>query len=118
MVLSAMPRSSSCLSSSPTIPSCSTMPSASTPSPVLPCDVGLRCVKTCMRTELIVFGTVDSIGIGGQGEEAVPSGDLDCQGKKELRIPPALSIPPDRNGAFPTRQQDQGLLGRSALVED
>src|ERR671911_11485 len=44
----------------------------------------------------IVFGTVDSIGIGSQGEEAVPSGDLDCQCKKELRIPPALSIPPDR----------------------
>src|SRR4029453_2478191 len=51
MVLSAMPRSSSFLSSCPTWPSCSTMPSGYTPRPVTPCDSFLRCVKMCMRVE-------------------------------------------------------------------
>src|SRR5262245_18148089 len=52
IVLSAMPRSSSFLSNCPTCPSCSTMPSGYVPSPVLPCDSFLRCVKTCIRVEL------------------------------------------------------------------
>src|SRR6476661_1644301 len=51
MVFSTMLRSSSFFSNCPTCPSCSTMPSGYVPSPVLPCDSFLRCVKTCMRVE-------------------------------------------------------------------
>src|SRR5678815_394115 len=51
MVLSAIPSSSILSSSLPTWPSCSTIPSGYTPSPVLPADSFLRCVKTCMRVE-------------------------------------------------------------------
>ena len=49
IVLSSMPSSFNLASSMPTWPSCSTMPSAKTPSPVLPSDSGFKCVKMCMR---------------------------------------------------------------------
>src|SRR5688572_16891340 len=52
MVFSVMPSSSSLSSSLPTWPSCSTMPSGYTPSPVTPCDSFFKCVKMCIRVEL------------------------------------------------------------------
>src|SRR5262245_17217305 len=51
MVLSVMPSSSSLSNSLPTCPSCSTIPSGYTPSPVFPSDSFFRWVKTCMRVE-------------------------------------------------------------------
>lgn len=51
MVLASRPSSVSLASTWPTWPSCSTMPSAYTPSPVLPSEAAFRCVKTCILVE-------------------------------------------------------------------
>ena len=50
-MFSAIPSSSSLSRNWPIWPSCSTIPSGYTPSPVLPWDSAFRWVKTCIRVE-------------------------------------------------------------------
>ena len=52
IVFSTIPKSSSFFSNCPTMPSCSSMPSALGPRPAFPSDSGLRCVQMCIRVEL------------------------------------------------------------------
>src|SRR5271167_3478256 len=51
MVLSVIPSASSLASSCPTWRSCSTMPSAVTPSPVTPSHSFFKCVQICILVE-------------------------------------------------------------------
>src|SRR5580692_9213696 len=51
IVLSVIPSSSSLASNCPTCRSCSTMPSAVMPNPVVPSNSFLRCVQTCILVE-------------------------------------------------------------------